>query len=125
MDGNAKHDLEHTAEKTVAVSAKSTKIFTKIFGRFLIKAKRYYNKHFSSSMKALRNDGATKELYVTPPLTRAEAKQIIAACRENNVLMGIKKMDPDGEKGKNQSLHKQEKLAKNEIKYRKWKRLLD
>lgn len=120
MDGNAKHDLEHTAEKTVAVSAKSTKIFTKIFGRFLIKAKRYYNKHFSSSMKALRNDGATKELYVTPPLTRAEAKQIIAACRENNVLMGIKKMDPDGEKGKNQSLHKQEKLAKNEIKYRKW-----
>ena len=53
MDGNAKHDLEHTAEKTVAVSAKSTKIFTKIFGRFLIKAKRYYNKHFSSSMKLL------------------------------------------------------------------------
>lgn len=120
MDGNAKHDLEHTAEKTVVVTEKSTKIFTRLFGKMMVKLKRYYNKHFSSSMKALRNDGATKELYVSPPLTRAEAKQIIAACKENNVLMGIKKMSPDGEEGKNQSLHKQEKLAKNEIKYRKW-----
>lgn len=120
MDGNAKHDLEHTAEKTVVVSKKSTKIFARIFGRFIKRANRYYQKHFSSSMKALRNDGATKELYVTPPLTKAEAKQIITACRENNVLMGIKKMNPNGEEGKNQSLHKQEKLAKNEIRYKKW-----
>lgn len=120
MDGNAKHDLEHTAEKTVVVSEKSTKIFARIFGRFMKRATRYYNKHFSSSMKALRSDGPTKELYVSPPLTRAEAKQIITACRENNVLMGIKKMDPNGEQGRNQSLHKQEKLAKNEIKYHKW-----
>lgn len=120
MDGNAKHDLEHTAEKTVAVSAKSSKFFTKIFGKFIIKGKRYYQKHFSSSMKALRNDGPTKELYVSPPLTRAEVKQVITACRENNVLMGIKKMDPNGEVGTNQSLHKQEKLAKNEIKFQKW-----
>ena len=85
MDGNAKHDLEHTAEKTVVVSEKSTKIFARIFGRFMKRANRYYNKHFSSSMKALRSDGPTKELYVSPPLTRAEAKQIITACRENNV----------------------------------------
>ncbi len=120
MDGNAKHDLEHTAERTVAVSTKSSKIFTKLFGKLLIKANRYYQKHFSSSMKALRNDGSTKELCVSPPLTRAEVKQIITACRENNILMGIKKMDPNGEEGKNQSLHKQEKLAKNEIKYKKW-----
>ncbi len=120
MDGNAKHDLEHTAEKTVTVSGKSTKIFAKFFGKFIKRIKRYYQKHFSSSMKALRNDGPTKELYVTPPLTKAEAKQIITACRENNVLMGIRKMDPSGEEGKNQSLHKQEKLAKNEIKYQKW-----
>lgn len=120
MDGNAKHDLEHTAEKTVVVSTKSTKIFTRLFGKLLIRANRYYQKHFSSSMKALRNDGPTKELYVTPPLTKAEVKQIITACRENNVLMGIKKMNPDGEQGRNQSLHQQEKLAKNEIKYQKW-----
>lgn len=120
MDGNAKHDLEHTAEKTVVVSEKSTKIFARLFGRIMKRANRYYQKHFSSSMKALRSDGPTKELYVSPPLTRAEAKQIITACRENNVLMGIKKMDPNGEQGKNQSLHKQEKLAKNEIKYLKW-----
>lgn len=120
MDGNAKHDLEHTAEKTVAVSEKSTRIFAKLFGKFMKKANRYYQKHFSSSMKALRNDGPTKELYVSPPLTRAEAKQIITVCRENNVLMGIKKMDPSGEQGRNQSLHKQEKLAKNEIKFHKW-----
>lgn len=120
MDGNAKHDLERTAEKTVTVSATSTKIFTKLFGKLMVRANRYYNKHFSSSMKALRNDGPTKELYVSPPLTRAEVKQIITACRENNVLMGIKKMDPNGEEGRNQSLHQQEKLAKNEIKYKKW-----
>lgn len=120
MDGNAKHDLEHTAEKTVAVSTKSSKIFTILFGKLLIRANRYYKKHFSSSMKALRKDGPTKELYVSPPLTRAEVKQIITACRENNVLMGIKKMAPNGEEGRNQSLHQQEKLAKNEIKYQKW-----
>lgn len=120
MDGNAKHDVEHTVEKTVVVSEKSTKVLARIFSRFMKRANRYYQKHFSSSMKALRNDGPTKELYVSPPLTRAEAKQIITACRENNVLMGIKKMDPNGEQGKNQSLHKQEKLAKNEIKYQKW-----
>ena len=71
-------------------------------------------------MKALRNDGPTKELYVTPPLTRAEVKQIITACRENNVLMGIKKMSPDGELSNNKSLYQQEKIARNEIKYQKW-----
>lgn len=120
MDGNAKHDLEHTAEKSVTMSAKISKISTIIFGRVLVRARRYYQKHFSSSMKALRNDGPTKELYVTPPLTRAEVKQIIAACRENNVLMGVKKMSPDGELSSNKSLHQQEKIARNEIKYKKW-----
>lgn len=120
MDGNAKHDLEHTAERTVAVSTKSSKIFTKLFGKLLVKVNRYYQKHFSSSMKALRNDGATKELCVSPPLTRAEVKQIIAACHENNILMGIKKMHPDGELSNNKSLHQQEKIARNEIKYKKW-----
>ena len=120
MDGNAKHDLEHTAEKSVTMSAKISKVSTIIFGRILVRARRYYQKHFSSSMKALRNDGPTKELYVTPPLTRAEVKQIITACRENNVLMGIKKMSPDGELSNNKSLYQQEKIARNEIKYQKW-----
>ena len=120
MDGNAKHDLEHTAEKSVSMSAKISKISTIIFGRFLVRANRYYQKHFSSSMKALRKDGPTKELCVSPPLTRAEVKQIITACRENNVLMGIKKMHPDGELSSNKSLHQQEKIARNEIKYKKW-----
>ena len=120
MDGNAKHDLEHTAEKSVSMSAKISKISTILFGRFLIRANRYYQKHFSSSMKALRKDGPTKELCVSPPLTRAEVKQIITACHENNVLMGIKKMHPDGELSSNKSLHQQEKIARNEIKYKKW-----
>lgn len=120
MDGNAKHDLEHTAEKTVSMSAKISKISTILFGRFLIKANRYYQKHFSSSMRALRKDGATKELCVSPPLTRAEVKQIITSCHENNILMGIKKMHPDGELSNNKSLYQQEKLAHNEIKYKKW-----
>lgn len=120
MDGNAKHDLEHTAEKSVSMSAKISKISTILFGRFLIKANRYYQKHFSSSMRALRKDGATKELCVSPPLTRAEVKQIITSCHENNILMGIKKMHPDGELGNNKSLYQQEKLAHNEIKYKKW-----
>ena len=120
MDGNAKHDLEHTAEKSVSMSAKISKISTILFGRFLIKANRYYQKHFSSSMRALRKDGATKELCVSPPLTRAEVKQIITSCHENNILMGIKKMYPDGELSNNKSLYQQEKLAHNEIKYKKW-----
>lgn len=120
MDGNAKHDLEHTAEKSVSMSAKISKISTILFGRFLIKANRYYQKHFSLSMRALRKDGATKELCVSPPLTRAEVKQIITSCHENNILMGIKKMHPDGELSNNKSLYQQEKLAHNEIKYKKW-----
>lgn len=120
MDGNAKHDLEHTAEKSVSMSAKISKISTILFGRFLIKANRYYQKHFSSSMRALRKDGATKELCLSPPLTRAEVKQIITSCHENNILMGIKKMHPDGELSNNKSLYQQEKLAHNEIKYKKW-----
>ena len=120
MDGNAKHDLEHTAEKSVSMSAKISKISTILFGRFLIKANRYYQKHFSSSMRALRKDGATKELCVSPPLTRAEVKQIITSCHENNILMGIKKMHPDGELSNNKSLYQQEKLAHNKIKYKKW-----
>ena len=120
MDGNAKHDLEHTAEKSVSMSAKISKISTILFGRFLIKANRYYQKHFSSSMRALRKDRATKELCVSPPLTRAEVKQIITSCHENNILMGIKKMHPDGELSNNKSLYQQEKLAHNEIKYKKW-----
>lgn len=120
MDGNAKHDLEHTAEKSVSMSAKISKISTILFGRFLIKANRYYQKQFSSSMRALRKDGATKELCVSPPLTRAEVKQIITSCHENNILMGIKKMHPDGELSNNKSLYQQEKLAHNEIKYKKW-----
>jgi hypothetical protein len=120
MDGNAKHDLEHTAEKSVSMSAKISKISTILFGRFLIKANRYYQKHFSSSMRALKKDGATKELCVSPPLTRAEVKQIITSCHENNILMGIKKMHPDGELSNNKSLYQQEKLAHNEIKYKKW-----
>jgi len=120
MDGNAKHDLEHTAEKTINTTAKTSKIFTILFGKMLLRANRYYQKHFSASMKALRNDGPTKELFVSPPLTKAEVKQIIASGKENNVLMGVKKMQPDGEYGTNQSLYKQEKLAKNEIKYQKW-----
>ena len=36
-------------------------------------------------------------------------------------MIGVKKMTPEGEAGRNKSLHKQEKLAKNEIKYQKWK----
>ena len=120
MDGNAKHDLEHTAEKSVSMSAKISKISTILFGKFLIKANRYYQKHFSSSMRALRKDGATKELCVSPPLTRAEVKQIITSCHENNILMGIKKMHPDGELSNNKSLYQQEKLAHNEIKHKKW-----
>lgn len=120
MDGNAKHDLEHTAEKSVSMSAKISRIATIIFGKVLIKANRYYQKHFSSSMKALRKDGPTKELCVSPALTRAEVKKIITECRENNILMGIKKMHPDGELSNNKSLHQQEKLARNEIRYKKW-----
>ena len=35
-------------------------------------------------------------------------------------MLGFKKIQPDGEVGKNKSLNQQEKMAKNEIKYNKW-----
>ena len=120
MDGNAKSDLEHTAERTVHISGKGGKILTVFFSGVLIKVTHWYHKHFSSSMKALKKDGQTKELFVSPPLTLSEAKQIIASARENDILMGVKKMQPDGEYGANKSLHQQEKIAHNEIKYQKW-----
>lgn len=120
MDGNAKSDLEHSTEKAVRVSTKSGTVFTKLFTKFILWANRHYQKRFSSSMRMLKKDGPTKELSVSPPLTKEEAKEIIAKAHENGILIGVKKMQPDGDTGKNQSLHKQEKLAKNEIKFEKW-----
>lgn len=120
MDGNAKNDLEHSTEKAVRVSAKSGTILTRLFAKFILWANRHYQKRFSSSMRALKKDGPTKELSVSPALTKEEAKEIIAKAHENGILIGVKKMQPDGDTGKNQSLHKQEKLAKNEIKFEKW-----
>lgn len=120
MDGNAKNDLEHSTEKAVRVSAKGGTIFTKLFTKFILWVNRLYQKHFSSSMRTLKKDGATKELSVSPALTKEEAKEIIAKAHENGILIGVKKMQPDGDTGKNQSLHQQEKLAKNEIKFEKW-----
>ena len=119
-DGNAKSDLEHASEKAVRASTKSTGILARLMAKATSKARKYYQKHFSSSLRALKKDGATKELAVSSPLTRAEAKELITNARENGILVGVKKMQPDGDEGKNQSLHKQEKLAKNEIKFEKW-----
>lgn len=120
MDGNAKHDLEHSSEKAVNVSAKGGKVISKLLTKLFLWVNRKYQKHFSSSMKVLKKDGATKELSVSPPLTKSEAKELIAKARENDILLGVKKMQPDGEVGKNKSLNQQEKMAKNEIKYNKW-----
>ncbi len=119
-DGNAKSDLEHTSERTVRASTKGTGIIARLVAKLTIKVRKYWQKHFSSSMKALKKDGNTKELAVSPALTREETKELITKARESGILIGIKKMQPNGEEGKNQSLHKQEKLAKNEIKYAKW-----
>ena len=119
-DGNAKSDLEHASEKAVRASTKSTGILARLMAKATSKARKYYQKHFSSSLRALKKDGATKELAVSSPLTRAEAKELITNARENGILVGVKKMQPDGDEGKNQSLYKQEKLAKNEIKFERW-----
>lgn len=119
-DGNAKSDLEHASERAVRASTKGTGILARFITKATIRARKYYQKHFSSSLRALKKDGATKELAVSSPLTRAEAKELITNARENGILVGVKKMQPDGDEGKNQSLHQQEKLAKNEIKYEKW-----
>ncbi len=119
-DGNAKSDLEHASERAVRASTKSTGILARLMAKATSKARKYYQKHFSSSLKALKKDGATKELAVSSPLTRAEAKELITNARENGILVGVKKMQPDGDEGKNQSLYKQEKLAKNEIKFERW-----
>ena len=73
MDGNAKHDLEHVAEKSVTTSTRVSKVLSKLFAKIVSRANKYYQKHCSSSMKALRKDGVTKELYVSPPLSKAEA----------------------------------------------------
>ena len=119
-DGNAKSDLEHASERAVRASTNSTGILARLMAKATSKARKYYQKHFSSSLRALKKDGATKELAVSSPLTRAEAKELITNARENGILVGVKKMQPDGDEGKNQSLYKQEKLAKNEIKFEKW-----
>ena len=120
MDGNAKSDLEHTAERTVRASTKGTGILARFITRLTIWGRKYYQKHFSSSLKALKKDGKTKELAISSPLTKEETKEIIKNAHEAGILIGIKKMQPNGEEGKNKSLHQQEKLAKNEIKFEKW-----
>lgn len=120
MDGNAKSDLEHSTEKAVRVSVRGSAILSKIFKKLAIWTNKTYQRNFSSSLNALKKDGPTKELSVSPALTKEEAKMVIANARNNGIIIGIKKMQPDGEVGTNQSLHQQEKMAKNEIKYDKW-----
>lgn len=119
-DGNAKSDLEHASERTVRVSTKGTGIVARFLTRLTTRARKYWQKHFSASMKALKKDGNTKELAISPDLTREETKELITKARESGILIGIKKMQPNGEEGKNHSLHQQEKLAKNEIKFEIW-----
>lgn len=120
MDGNAKSDLEHSTEKAVRVSTKSSIVLSKLFKNLAKWSGKFYQKHFSSSLSALKKDGPTKELSVSPALTKEEAKMIIANARNNGIIIGIKKMEPDGEVGTNKSLHQQEKMAKNEIKFDRW-----
>lgn len=121
MDGNAKSDLEHSTEKAVRVSVKSSAVISRVFRRLIVWGNRVYQRNFSSSLRALKKDGPTRELSVSPALTKEEAKIIIANAKANGIIIGIKKMQPDGEVGTNQSLHQQEKMAKNEIKLDKWK----
>ena len=113
MDGNAKSDLEHSTEKAVRVSTKSSIVLSKLFKNLAKWSGKFYQKHFSSSLSALKKDGPTKELSVSPALTKEEAKMIIANARNNGIIIGIKKMEPDGEVGTNKSLHQQEKIAKS------------
>ena len=84
-------ETEHTFKTREQVREELTRgienASTKEKATFINKLVGIYNKHFSSSMKALRSDGPTKELYVSPPLTRAEAKQIITACRINSPVL--------------------------------------
>ena len=120
MDGNAKSDLEHSTEKAVRISTKGGGIIAKITSKYLIMLNKYIEKRFSPSMKTLKKDGSTKELTVSPALTKEETKEIIAKARECGVLLGVKKMQPDGEVGTNKSLHQQERMAKNEINFNRW-----
>lgn len=120
MDGNAKNDLERVSEKAVSISSRISKYFGKLFAKISLAGNKYIQKHYSSSLKALKRDGQTRELSVSSELTKEETKELITIAREANILLGVKKMDINGEVGRNNSLHQQEKLAKNEIKFKIW-----
>ena len=53
-DGNAKSDLEHASERAVRASTKSTGILARLMAKATSKARKYYQKHFSSSLRVLR-----------------------------------------------------------------------
>ena len=47
MDGNAKSDLEHSTEKAVRVSTKSSIVLSKLFKNLAKWSGKFYQKHFS------------------------------------------------------------------------------
>lgn len=118
---DTKHDIEKIGESTSRKGGKALRFLTKWTGKMIQNVYRAWLKYFTNPTKAVEKDGATKRMAASPPLTKEEVKDVIAKAREEDVLVCVKEMQPDGDYGKGKSLHAQEKIAKKEIKARVWK----
>lgn len=122
MDGNAKHDIEQNAQTTLRMSKWSAIVGFTGLSKIVAFGYRFFKKRFSSSLNALKKDGPSEDISTTAPLTPDETKKFITLAREKKILIGIQRMNPDDETSKNYSIHKQQKLAKYEIKLKQWQK---
>lgn len=119
---DTKHDIEKIGDNSTRRGFKIGKIFTKISLAITAWIYKKFRKNFTNPMKAVKKDGSTKRLAVSPPLTKDEAKMVISKAREESILVCLKEMEPDGDHGRGKSLFRQGRIAKHDIKANKWKK---
>lgn len=118
---DTKHDIEKIGENSTRRSWKIGRFLTRISLAITARIYKVFRKYFTNPMRAIEKDGSTKRLAVSPPITKDEAKMVIAKAREEGVLVCLKEMQPDGDQGRGKSLFSQGRIAKHDIKAAKWK----
>lgn len=139
MSNEVKSDIQHSGETAVRQLGRRLANLWRMVKSLGRSTQRYIAKNYTNPLKAIKNDGPTKQLSATPLLTKEEAKLAIVKMNEYGILATIKEVDiatddsgnplktEDGKEipaelpYKGKTLHAQEKMAKNELKEARWK----
>lgn len=118
-DGNIKHDFEQSSKSALHVLKKSLLLFMKGIKHIGTGVTKAAHRNFNHSMKAIKNDGPTKEVIQTPSMTHAEMKIFVERSKEAGVIIGVKEMTPENEFNKRKSNFAQKRIIKHETKIKR------